>query len=120
MYYKIIEIGKNYLFCDVCGKCYIYKGSYEKHKLICEKKNNINNFSIQENIIIKKGNSLCLENYNDMDKLDENVKDYDIYQREKFKNKSFKREDMVEIICPFYLFLITIILGFIKGIFCGF
>ena len=43
--YKLIEISKNYIFCDICGKCYIYKGSYKKHKLICEKKNDI----IEEN-----------------------------------------------------------------------
>lgn len=119
MYYKIIEIGKNYLFCDLCGKCYIYKGSYEKHKLICEKKNDIN-FFIEENLIVKKGPTHCVEKYSDIDELDENDKVYDMNQREKFKNKLFKREDIVEIICPFYLFFMTIIIGFIKGIFCGF
>ena len=125
MYYKIVEIGKNYIFCDICGKCYIYKGSYEKHKLICEKKNdkNENNyiFLIEENINININNDLqSIKIYNDVDELDENIKDCNINQREKLHIKSLKNEDMIEIICPFYLFFILLILGFIKGLFCGF
>lgn len=127
MYYKFIEISKNYFFCDLCGKCYIYRGSYEKHKLICEKKKNKNNiidnidFLIEENKIINK-NGVSKIQYNDssIGILYEDEEDYNIKRREKPDYKFLNNNDFVEIICPFYLFFMTLILGFIKGIFCGF
>lgn len=120
MYYKLIEVGKNYIFCDLCGKCYIYRGSYEKHKLMCEKKND-NNFLIEENVIIRKNESNKIEN-NELEtrKFDEDEMDYIEERREKLENKVFNKDDLVEIVCPFYLFFVSLILGFIKGIFCGF
>jgi hypothetical protein len=124
MYYKIIEIGKNYIYCDLCGKCYIYKGSYEKHKLICEKKSDKikdnNTFLIEENKIIN--DNIQNKNYykEDEDEMIENIMDYNINQREKITIKSLKYEDMIEIICPIYLFFLALIFGFIKGVFCGF
>jgi len=115
--YKLIEISKNYIFCDICGKCYIYKGSYEKHKLLCEKKNDI----IEENIIMNKKDIYKIENFTSKEEyfsIDEI--DCESTTREKFTDKSFTRDEIVEMICPFYLFFCALILGFIKGIFQGF
>jgi len=111
--YKIIEIGKKYISCDVCGKCYIYKGSYKKHKLNCytnDKNDDINNLDyenmIEENIII---DNFCFYN--------ENNAEYKDIDRAKINNKILNRDEIMQIICPFYLFFCSLFLGFIKMIF---
>lgn len=115
--YKLIEISKNYIFCDICGKCYIYKGSYEKHKLICEKKNDI----VEENIIMNKKDINKIDDFTSEDEpFSINEMDCESTIREKFSHKLFTRNEIAEIICPFYLFFCALIFGFIKGIFQGF
>jgi hypothetical protein len=109
---KIIEYTKSYIFCENCGKCYIYKGSYEKHILGCSKKNDI---VIQNNIILSDNNI----------KFDIIDKDQEPYSGEKLDeiiDKEFliEQEKIVEFVTLLYLFFVTLILGFIKGIFIGF
>ena len=95
--YKIIELSKNYLFCYICGKCYIYKGSYEKHKLICNK----NEINILDCEIISEENDIDYKNEN----------------RVKINYKILSNREMMELICPFYLFFCSLFFGFIKMIF---
>jgi len=108
-------MNKNYFFCDVCGKCYIYMGWFEKHKLLCLKNENL----IEENIIIKSAET-SMKNVFDVDEDIYNYKDCKKIDREKLMNKSLNKDELFELMCPFYLFFCTLIFGFIKGIFCGF
>lgn len=124
--YNLIELTKNYFFCIVCGKCYIYKGSYEKHKLNCTGENNYKmNNNIKKNIIIKNktfNKEWSLYNNRTDNYTNEIIKKSEIKldNREKLKINELNRDKLiVEIICPFYLFFCSLILGMIKLIFCG-
>lgn len=116
----IIEITKSYIFCEYCEKCYIYKGSYEKHRVICSKKEDNIIFSIKDtnsdsnekNDMIYEVNSYDNEYEFQFDVYNQNIENYE------FKNTD--REKMVELICPFYLFIMALLFGFIKGLFIGF
>jgi hypothetical protein len=100
----LIEITKNYIFCEYCEKCYIYKGSYEKHLVICSKKEYNIIFSIKDtNLVSNEKNDIIYEL---------NPYEYELI--------NIDREKMVELICPGYLFLMALLFGFIKGLFIGF
>jgi hypothetical protein len=110
---KIIEYTKSYIFCERCGKCYMYKGSYEKHKLACSKIEVIN----VGNIILSPENNIKFETPTD--------KDNELYSREKLDeilDKEFliEQEKLMDFLILLYLFTMTVILGFMKGIFMGF
>lgn len=103
----IIEITKSYIFCEYCGKCYIYKGSHEKHLVICGKKEDNIIFSINDtNVVSNEKNDIIYE--------------LNLYDNENYELINIDREKMVELICPVYLFFMTLLFGFIKGIFIGF
>jgi len=105
----IIEITKSYIFCEYCGKCYIYKGSHEKHRVICSKKEDNIIFSIKDtNVVSNEKNDMIYE-----------VNPYE-YEYENYELINIDREKMVELIIPVYLFFMTLLFGFIKGIFIGF
>ena len=120
IYYRInlymnafIEITKSYIFCEYCEKCYIYKGSYEKHLVICSKK--------EDNIIfsIKDTNSVSNEKNDIIYELNPYEYEYE-NEYENYELINIDREKMVELICPGYLFLMALLFGFIKGLFIGF
>lgn len=104
----IIELTKSYIFCDNCGKCYIYKGSYEKHNKICSKK-------IEKTEIIKNKSEESINiNMKIIDTKYHN--DYVDYNKKKYN----QQRKLIEIACPVYLFIVFLLLGFIKGMIVGF
>lgn len=124
--YNLIELTKNYFFCSVCGKCYIYKGSYEKHKLNCIDKNennDKNNNNIEQNIIIKNKtfNKESLYNNNSEFYTNKIIKKEELYSHSKKLqiNHLNRNEFVLHIICPFYLFFCSLLLGMIKLIIYG-
>jgi len=104
--YSLLELTKNYIFCNNCGKCYIYKGSYEKHNKSCLKK-------IEEAEL--KNNTNMTDAINTA-----NVMSFVDYNKMVQYNQHNQHNVLFETICSIYLFIVFLLLGFIKSIIIGF
>lgn len=116
---SLLQITKSYFFCDYCGKCYIYKNSYEKHNKICSKKlESMDPVTIMNDDITLNKNNIINHTINHTINHIHNNNDKYIVDYNHIKYN--QHEQLVEIICPIYLFLLFLTLGFIKGIFVSF
>jgi hypothetical protein len=109
MIHQIIQYTKQYFFCNICDKCYIYKGSYDKHKKVC---------------ITLYNDDDIIDNNIDDDIIDNNIDDNTdiiIYKKNNELNQCYKiDQNTIDIIYPVYLFIIALFFGFIKEVCIGF